>query len=338
MDLNDIVVFTKVVETKSFTGAAEQLGLPKSTVSRQARAARGAPRRAARPAHDAQARADRDRRGLLRALRAHRRGRRWPPSRSSPTCRRRRAGGCASPRRSTCRSATSAASSPASCAAHADVTVELDAHRPRRRPHRGGLRHRRPVRPAAGVDADRAQAVHDPHGARARRRRTSRDARHADDDRRARGARPAAVHADRRAISSWTLASGDARLRVRPARRGSRATTTARCATSPSPAAASRCSSDFMIASDVDVGRARPRDARLDQRARATSTPSTPRAPEPAAAPVAVPRPPRPVAQPTAVALEQGRSTKPPTTSRVARVQTREIARPRRDALQKLQS
>ncbi|CAN5891392.1 LysR family transcriptional regulator [soil metagenome] len=35
MDLNDIVVFTKVAETKSFTGAAEQLGLPKSTVSRK---------------------------------------------------------------------------------------------------------------------------------------------------------------------------------------------------------------------------------------------------------------------------------------------------------------
>ena len=35
MDLNDIVVFTKVVETKSFTAAAEQLGLPKSTVSRK---------------------------------------------------------------------------------------------------------------------------------------------------------------------------------------------------------------------------------------------------------------------------------------------------------------
>src|SRR3954468_4846454 len=35
MDLNDIVVFTKVVETKSFTGAAEQLGVPKSTVSRK---------------------------------------------------------------------------------------------------------------------------------------------------------------------------------------------------------------------------------------------------------------------------------------------------------------
>jgi DNA-binding transcriptional LysR family regulator len=35
MDLNDIVVFTKVAETKSFTGAAELLGLPKSTVSRK---------------------------------------------------------------------------------------------------------------------------------------------------------------------------------------------------------------------------------------------------------------------------------------------------------------
>jgi DNA-binding transcriptional LysR family regulator len=35
MDLNEIVVFTKLVETKSFTGAAETLGLPKSTVSRK---------------------------------------------------------------------------------------------------------------------------------------------------------------------------------------------------------------------------------------------------------------------------------------------------------------
>jgi DNA-binding transcriptional LysR family regulator len=35
MDLNDIVVFTKVVETKSFTGAADALSLPKSTVSRK---------------------------------------------------------------------------------------------------------------------------------------------------------------------------------------------------------------------------------------------------------------------------------------------------------------
>ncbi len=35
MDLNDIVVFTKVVETRSFTAAAEALGLPKSTVSRK---------------------------------------------------------------------------------------------------------------------------------------------------------------------------------------------------------------------------------------------------------------------------------------------------------------
>jgi DNA-binding transcriptional LysR family regulator len=35
MDLNDILVFTKVVETRSFTGAAELLGLPKSTVSRK---------------------------------------------------------------------------------------------------------------------------------------------------------------------------------------------------------------------------------------------------------------------------------------------------------------
>jgi DNA-binding transcriptional LysR family regulator len=35
MDLNEILVFTRVVETKSFTGAADLLGLPKSTVSRK---------------------------------------------------------------------------------------------------------------------------------------------------------------------------------------------------------------------------------------------------------------------------------------------------------------
>lgn len=35
MDLNDILVFIRVAETKSFTGAAEHLGLPKSTVSRK---------------------------------------------------------------------------------------------------------------------------------------------------------------------------------------------------------------------------------------------------------------------------------------------------------------
>lgn len=34
-DLNEIVVFAKVVETRSFTAAAQQLGLPKSTVSRK---------------------------------------------------------------------------------------------------------------------------------------------------------------------------------------------------------------------------------------------------------------------------------------------------------------
>ena len=35
MDLNEIVVYAKVVETKSFTAAADELGLPKSTVSRK---------------------------------------------------------------------------------------------------------------------------------------------------------------------------------------------------------------------------------------------------------------------------------------------------------------
>ena len=35
MDLNELVVFARVVETRSFTAAAQQLGLPKSTVSRK---------------------------------------------------------------------------------------------------------------------------------------------------------------------------------------------------------------------------------------------------------------------------------------------------------------
>jgi DNA-binding transcriptional LysR family regulator len=35
MDLNDIVVFTKVAETRSFTAAAQVIGIPKSTVSRR---------------------------------------------------------------------------------------------------------------------------------------------------------------------------------------------------------------------------------------------------------------------------------------------------------------
>ncbi len=34
-DLNDIAVFTKVVEARSFTGAARELGMPRSTVSRR---------------------------------------------------------------------------------------------------------------------------------------------------------------------------------------------------------------------------------------------------------------------------------------------------------------
>ena len=35
MDLNEVLMFTKVVETKSFTAAADALGVPKSTVSRK---------------------------------------------------------------------------------------------------------------------------------------------------------------------------------------------------------------------------------------------------------------------------------------------------------------
>src|SRR5215470_12064045 len=35
MDLNEIAVFTQVVQAGSFTAAAKQLGMPKSTVSRK---------------------------------------------------------------------------------------------------------------------------------------------------------------------------------------------------------------------------------------------------------------------------------------------------------------
>src|ERR1043165_6075293 len=35
MDLNEIAVFTQVVQAGSFTGAAKLLGMPKSTVSRK---------------------------------------------------------------------------------------------------------------------------------------------------------------------------------------------------------------------------------------------------------------------------------------------------------------
>ena len=35
MDLNEIAVFTHVVRAGSFTAAAKQLGMPKSTVSRK---------------------------------------------------------------------------------------------------------------------------------------------------------------------------------------------------------------------------------------------------------------------------------------------------------------
>ena len=35
MDLNDILVFAKVVEAGSFIGASRSLGMPKSTVSRK---------------------------------------------------------------------------------------------------------------------------------------------------------------------------------------------------------------------------------------------------------------------------------------------------------------
>ena len=126
----------------------------------QARAARGAPRRSARAAHDAQARAHRHRRGVLRALRADRRRRRSRPSSSSPTCRRRRAAGCGS--RATVDFSTRWLGDIVASflALHPEINIELEATDQRRRSDRGRLRRRGPVRPDAGVDADRAPAVH----------------------------------------------------------------------------------------------------------------------------------------------------------------------------------
>jgi DNA-binding transcriptional LysR family regulator len=85
MDLNDIVVFTKVVETKSFTGAADALGLPKSTVSRKL--AQLEERLGVRLVQRTTSA-----RPTTTAARASSPTSRRPSS-SSPTCRRRRAAG-----------------------------------------------------------------------------------------------------------------------------------------------------------------------------------------------------------------------------------------------------
>jgi len=77
MDLNEILVFARVVQRGSFTAAAAQLDMPKSTVSRKVSDLEAATQRASPSADDAQAEPHARRPNLLRSLRAHRgRGRR----------------------------------------------------------------------------------------------------------------------------------------------------------------------------------------------------------------------------------------------------------------------
>jgi len=71
-DLNDTLIFVKVVEHGSFIAAAKSLRLPKTTVSRKVQDPRDAPRRATAASHDAQARPDRGRQRLLRTFATHR--------------------------------------------------------------------------------------------------------------------------------------------------------------------------------------------------------------------------------------------------------------------------
>ena len=71
-DLNDTLIFVKVVEHGSFISAARALRLPKTTVSRKVQDLEVAPRRAAPASHHAQARAHRSGQRLLRTLPAHR--------------------------------------------------------------------------------------------------------------------------------------------------------------------------------------------------------------------------------------------------------------------------
>ena len=176
MDLNDIVVFTKVVETKSFTGAAEHSGLPKSTVSRKL--------------------AQLEERLGVRLV--QRTTRKLALTDIGEAYYER----CAAHRRTTSLAAeqlvTDMQSTPRGrlrmtapvdfstrylgddrrrASSRSIPTSTSSSRRPTgRRPDRGGLRPRGPVRADAGVDADRAPAVLASSPCCARRRPTSRSA------------------------------------------------------------------------------------------------------------------------------------------------------------------
>src|SRR3569623_1681033 len=187
-----------------------------SEIDRQPQAcpARGAARRAPRAADHAQARADRDRRCVLRAVRAHRGGRQ-----QRRAARHRHAGHTARPPaghqlRRLCH--------PLVRLDHLGVPRAAPRHQRRargdrqgRRHDRGRLRPRRSVRPDARVDADRPPTEHG-HADRLRDAGVPRDAWLAAAHRGARRARPRAVHAG---LAQPDLDARPRRfdLRVRPA-------------------------------------------------------------------------------------------------------------------------
>ena len=70
-DLNDTLIFVKVVEHGSFISAARALRLPKTTVSRKVQDLETRLGAQLPASHDAQARAHRSRQRVLRTLPAH---------------------------------------------------------------------------------------------------------------------------------------------------------------------------------------------------------------------------------------------------------------------------
>ena len=220
------------------------------------------------------------------------------PSSSSPTCSRRRAAGCASPRRSTSRRATSARSSPTSSRMHPEINVELEATDGVVDLIEDGfdLAVRFGPMPESTLIARRLctlSLVLVASPAYLAKRGTPKSIDELDEH-------DHVLFTPTSRNQTLDAASTASRPTSSAARRGSRATTTARCATSRSPGGGIALLSDFMIADDLAAGRlvhVLPEwRTRVDRGPRGLS-----RAAEPAAAAHAVPRPPREGAQPAAV-------------------------------------